>query len=364
MKRVFVIFSVFISLLLTMNVIHLSADAATGTQIPNTGIFWRIENDELIIEYSGSGSSEIPNFTGYGQPWRGESFSIITIGDGITKIGDNSFHEFYLIEKINWPSTIQIIGNEVFSSSSFTFDSISIPEGVEEIGSTLFGRLSEDVFSSITFPSTLKKINAYTLLGTMKDGGTVTFLGDSLEDGVIVDHWRDSKKIHLVVPYGTSEAYRSKCDENWIIDITELPPVPKDDNRKTVNAHVHKFIWKEITAPTTISDGIEGEICSCGAIGRKQPLSAYVYALNEYATPMINVSKSGQTIKFQFGEWNSFPKSFMEKIAAKVEEGVSFEFNYKWNHVKQQILIPAGSVVDTELDWYGPAKMEELYGAN
>ena len=129
-------------------------------------------------------------------------------------------------------------------------------------------------------------------------------------------------------------------------------------------AHVHNFQWQTITEPTQYSDGLEGEVCSCGAVRNTQPLSAYGYALNEYATPMINAAKSGQTITFEFGEWNSFPKAFMEKVAAKSAQNVTFVFKYKWNHVKQEITIPAGTVVDTSLDWYGPAKMAELYGAN
>ena len=88
------------------------------------------------------------------------------------------------------------------------------------------------------------------------------------------------------------------------------------------------------------------------------------YALNQYANPMINAAKAGQTVTFEFGEWNSFPKSFMEKIAAKSMEGVTFVFHYKWNHEKQEITIPFGTAVDTQFDWYGPAKMAELYGMN
>ena len=61
--------------------------------------------------------------------------------------------------------------------------------------------------------------------------------------------------------------------------------------------------------------------------------------------------------------FRSFPKAFMEKIAAKSMEGVTFVFHYKWNHVKQEITIPFGTAVDTQFDWYGPAKMAELYGA-
>ena len=129
-------------------------------------------------------------------------------------------------------------------------------------------------------------------------------------------------------------------------------------------AHVHSFSWQTITEPTEYADGLEAEVCSCGAVRNKQPLSAYVYALNDYATPMMNIAKSGQTITFEFGEWNSFPKSFMEKLAEKSGQNVTFVFHYKWNHVKQEITIPAGTPIDLNFDWYGPAKMAELYGMN
>ena len=133
---------------------------------------------------------------------------------------------------------------------------------------------------------------------------------------------------------------------------------------QTVSDITHNFQWQTITEPTKDTEGLEGEVCSCGATRNTQKLSAYGYSLNQYATPMINAAKAGQTITFEFGEWNSFPKSFMEKIAAKSMEGVTFVFHYKWNHVKQEITIPFGTAVDTSLDWYGPAKMAELYGMN
>ena len=137
-----------------------------------------------------------------------------------------------------------------------------------------------------------------------------------------------------------------------------------DDPTPSGSAHTHNFQWQTIIEPTKDTDGLEGEVCSCGALKNTQLLSAYGYALNDYATPMINAAKSGQTITFEFGEWNSFPKSFMAKLVDKSANGVTFVFHYKWNHVKQEITIPAGTPIDLNFDWYGPAKMAELYGAN
>ena len=149
-------------------------------------------------------------------------------------------------------------------------------------------------------------------------------------------------------------------DTTATVTIQMSAPVPPDNTPE----HVHSFTWQTIYEATPDSDGLEGEVCSCGATRNTQPLSAYGYTLNDYATSMINAAKSGQTITFEFGEWNSFPKSFMAKLVDKSAQNVTFVFHYKWNHVKQEITIPAGTPIDLNFDWYGPAKMAELYGAN
>ena len=105
-------------------------------------------------------------------------------------------------------------------------------------------------------------------------------------------------------------------------------------------------------------------MCPCGAVRNIQKISAYGFTLTEYATPLVVNAKPGQNVEMDFGEFNSFPKSFMEKVADKTQQNVSFGFHYNWKHERQEIKIPAGTVVDTNFDWYGPAKMQELYGMN
>lgn len=136
---------------------------------------------------------------------------------------------------------------------------------------------------------------------------------------------------------------------------------PSLDSSKPVYFHTHNYEYQVLKAPSVDADGEEGEVCTiCGATKNIQPLSAFAYALYEYAIPMINSAKPGQTITFEFKEWNSFPKAFMEKIAAKND--VTYVFHYNWNHQKQEITIPAGTPIDLNFDYYGPAKMAELYG--
>ena len=143
-------------------------------------------------------------------------------------------------------------------------------------------------------------------------------------------------------------------------------PAPKPEfSVESAPAHTHDFVTGTIYDATCDHDGLEGTYCkTCGYILNSSPISAFGYTLETYAQQKIEASKSGQKIVLEFGELNSFPKSFMEKIAARVAEGVTFEFRYNVNHVLQKITIPAYSTVDTNLDWYGPATMEQLYGAN
>ena len=80
-------------------------------------------------------------------------------------------------------------------------------------------------------------------------------------------------------------------DTTATVTIKMSAPVPPDNTPE----HVHSFTWQTIYEATPDSDGLEGEVCSCGATRNTQPLSAYGYALNDYATSMINAAKAGQT---------------------------------------------------------------------
>ena len=138
---------------------------------------------------------------------------------------------------------------------------------------------------------------------------------------------------------------------------------PLDPGSGSSQAHTHNYQYQVLQAPSVDADGEEAEVCTiCGDIRNRQPISAMGYALYDYAVPMINASKPGQTITFEFGELNSFPKSFMEKLVDKSAQNVTFVFKYKWNHKLQKITIPAGTPIDLNFDYYGPAKMAELYG--
>ena len=137
-------------------------------------------------------------------------------------------------------------------------------------------------------------------------------------------------------------------------------PTPSDS---LTPAHIHSFQWQTITEPTKDADGLEGEVCSCGATRNTQPISAMDYAINKYADQMIKAAKPGQKITLEFGEFNSFPRYMMEKVAARMNDNITFVFKFKQNKKMQTVTIEPGTAIDLQYDWYGPDKMKELYGA-
>lgn len=134
-------------------------------------------------------------------------------------------------------------------------------------------------------------------------------------------------------------------------------------NNNNGGAHEHNFEWRTISEPTMLCDGLEGEVCTiCGAYGRLEGINAQRFIFGAYVDSIINSAKPGQTVTLDFGEWNSLPKSVMQKLANK--NSVNYVIKFKRNHKPVTVTIPAGTPIDLQFDWYGPDKMIQLYGAN
>lgn len=167
-------------------------------------------------------------------------------------------------------------------------------------------------------------------------------------------------KWNAVIPYANNKFTKSEID-GLIAQGQAFYWIDEQKPQPGKNEHNHEWIEGIITSPTCETDGEEGIYCkSCGEVKESWPLSAFGYMLYEYGVSKINAAQPGQTIVFDFGEWNSFPNWFMSMIAQRRD--VTFVFNYKWNHESQTITIPAGTPIGLNFEWYGPAKMRELYG--
>lgn len=57
------------------------------------------------------------------------------------------------------------------------------------------------------------------------------------------------------------------------------------------------------------------------------------------------------------GEYNSFKNSYMKKVAEQLESGNNVVFINRYNKKNHVILIPAGTTLDPEVEWFGPEYM-------
>ena len=95
-----------------------------------------------------AGFDEIPSYA------FGSWLKHITIGDGVTSIGDYAFYRCANLESITIPDSVTSIGNHAFDKCGFT--SITIPDSVTSIGDYVFYHCI--YLTSITIPDSVTSI--------------------------------------------------------------------------------------------------------------------------------------------------------------------------------------------------------------
>ena len=123
----------------------------------------------------------------------------------------------------------------------------------------------------------------------------------------------------------------------------------------------HHYECEVEREPTETQEGELVYKCSlCGDITARQPLSSYEYYLYK-CMGRIRDAKANDTVTFSSKYWNSYPKTFFEKLAERRDITVQIRFTYK--HKDYEFTIERGQTVDTSIDYYGPEKLIQLYGA-
>lgn len=170
--------SILLVLLTALTLLPLGALADDNNKC-GENLTWNL--DEIgILTISGTG--DMYNYSSaYPAPWSAKNSDIceITVGDGVTSIGDNAFHS-YNAERVDLQGTSLVsIGKNAFSRCTM-LTSIFIPESVQSIGSEAFS-LCEGL-SMVELPTTLTKIpdgifTDCTLLDSITIPDTVTEIG-------------------------------------------------------------------------------------------------------------------------------------------------------------------------------------------
>ena len=140
--------------------------------------------------------------------------------------------------------------------------------------------------------------------------------------------------------------------------------VPDLNNKNSGKACIHDYNWTVEKEPTITEDGELVYKCTkCGHIKARQPLSAEGYCFFT-AQNKIKDAKAGQTIEIDLNQWNSIPKSFFEELTKRRDITVKIRFIYKHKNYEMTITPDVQiDLSDETIDYYGPEKLIQLYGA-
>ena len=190
------------------------------------------------------------DFSNYVSPWSeavyAEPFVLITkvtIGEGVTSIGNGAFTRLVYLTEANIPSTIRHIGKWAFHCCTH-LSAITLPDGIKSIGVRAFSGC--DNLTSITIPASVETIErtafAHSGFRTVwMKGTTPPTINDIEEEGGAFEC--DNLEA-ISVPYEAFDAYQN--GESWSPYLDKVLPRgycgnPNVNDGKNLTWHVRKF---------------------------------------------------------------------------------------------------------------------------
>lgn len=197
--------------------------------------------------------------------------------------------------------------------------------------------------------------------------GGVEITGTSSTGEVIVKKYRvtgtylDGYQIELITDTDTNEKAELELEESELQQ--EEPKAQTEENiAQVVNQnyeHEHCYVPDYVIKPTKWSDGMEARVCvECGdATDLNGVSSAYVFLQETYR--IIEQAESGQTIRLEFGTYDSVPQELIQRIAERND--VTFEIHFLYQNTNYNYTIERGAELDTSASWYGPEKLIQIF---
>ncbi len=196
-KRSFRLLTVALCILMLFSVVPLTAFAATYSGTCGDwgdNIAWELD-EEGVLTLKGSGDMASYSYSGE-IPWNelgvANSIKSIIVGEGITSIGDYAFYYCKNAASVSLPSTLKKIGAYSFNSTGLT--EVTIPESVTEISQNAFSYA--DKLIKVTLPSSLTKLENSVFSGcsslttvnipeSLTSVGSYAFSGTAIESIVL-----------------------------------------------------------------------------------------------------------------------------------------------------------------------------------
>lgn len=151
------------------SLVYLGSDAFRGTPwLDAQREEFVIVNGSLLLKYNGSDPHvEIPgNVKRIVDAFAGCTFlESVTIPEGVIEIGDSAFAGCTGLQQLELPGSVTSVGNDAFFGCT-ALKRVNIPDGVTWLGSQAF-RGCENL-TEITIPGTIRSIFSYTFLHCKK----------------------------------------------------------------------------------------------------------------------------------------------------------------------------------------------------
>lgn len=182
--------------------------------------------------------------------------------------------------------------------------------------------------------------------------GTILYQGDVLEYSIYDDYddWVYTLFVDNVETQGVAvgslldnELYEWTADATYVV--TRISEIDEGD----VN---HTDIRGEIYLEKWIETSVE-----------EDTVPAWLLAFNEdYAQMLKDISEaeSGANVEIDATVWHSFSAKQLEELMQRSD--VNLVFTYAYEGEKFKVTIPAGTEMIYDCEWYGPLKLNALFG--
>lgn len=126
-----------IAVILILSVLSAPFAYAAESGICGDTVTWTYDRTSGTLYISGTG--KMKDYAYPNTPWNALSQSItkISVSDGVTYIGKNSFRNFYNLKEAKLPDTLTAIGESAFASC-FALELYSLPENITSIDANAF----------------------------------------------------------------------------------------------------------------------------------------------------------------------------------------------------------------------------------
>ena len=195
MKRLFLLCALCANILMAQATVYNGNCGAGGTDGDN--ITWSLNTEDSTLVLTGSGTMANYHYSTNPAPWyQYRSFvKTLTLGEGITNIGEYAFYYLQKTTTLNLPTTIETIeSNAFYWCTGMQNVSFATPSSLTEIKESAF---SGNGFTSITLPEGLITIGTYAFssCGNLQEVNLPSSL-TTIESYA----FRQSRKLVLTVP--------------------------------------------------------------------------------------------------------------------------------------------------------------------